>query len=228
MTFEQKWLEYDYNPFIVFNEKGKITSLNAEAQFLLGFTTAQELFELAQTHASVNFGFKTTFLQLNYGRYTFFGVTVGYDNEEEIGLKLYQAPSYKLSTKKPEGELVNIYSIVDLCIASNSINTNVKFQKEYDPTIPDVIIDSNNLIKLLNKIYLLCKVDNEIIRTKIFYRVGEHIKFDEKKYSLFSIQISAQNLHEEKLAEIKLFAQEHDLYIDTTKNITINIPMITA
>ena len=228
MTFEQKWLEYDYNPFIVFNEKGKITSLNAEAQFLLGFTTAQELFELAQTHASVNFGFKTTFLQLNYGRYTFFGVTVGYDNEEEIGLKLYQAPSYKLSTKKPEGELVNIYSIVDLCIASNSINTNVKFQKEYDPTIPDVIIDSNNLIKLLNKIYLLCKIDNEIIRTKIFYRVGEHIKFDEKKYSLFSIQISAQNLHEEKLAEIKLFAQEHDLYIDTTKNITINIPMITA
>ena len=228
MTFEQKWLEYDYNPFIVFNEKGKITSLNAEAQFLLGFTTAQELFELAQTHASVNFGFKTTFLQLNYGRYTFFGVTVGYDNEEEIGLKLYQAPSYKLSTKKPEGELVNIYSIVDLCIASNSINTNVKFQKEYDPTIPDVIIDSNNLIKLLNKIYLLCKIDNEIIRTKIFYRVGEHIKFDEKKYSLFSIQISTQNLHEEKLAEIKLFAQEHDLYIDTTKNITINIPMITA
>ncbi len=228
MTFEQKWLEYDYNPFIVFNEKGKITSLNAEAQFLLGFTTAQELFELAQTHASVNFGFKTTFLQLNYGRYTFFGVTVGYDNEEEIGLKLYQAPSYKLTTKKPEGELVNIYSIVDLCIASNSINTNVVFKKEYDPTIPDVIIDSNNLIKLLNKIYLLCKVDNEIIRTKIFYRVGEHIKFDEKKYSLFSIQISTQNLHEEKLAEIKLFAQEHDLYIDTTKSITINIPMITA
>jgi len=227
MTFEQKWLEYDYNPFIIFNEKGKIISLNTEAQFLLGFTTAHELFELAQTHASISFGFKTTFLQLNYGRYTFFGLTVGYDNEEEIGLKLYQSPSYKLSAKKPEGELVNIYSIVDLCIASNSINATTRFEKEYDPTIPDVVIDSNNLIKLLNRIYLLYKTDNETIKTKIFYRVGEHIKFDEKKYSLFSIEITAKNLHEEKLAEIKLFAQEHGLFIDTTKSITINIPMIT-
>ena len=228
MTFEQKWLEYDYNPFIVFNDKGKITSLNAEAQFLLGFTTAQELFELAKTYASINFGFKTTFLQLNYGRYSFFGLTVGYDDEEEIGIKLYQAPSYKLNTKKPEGELVNIYSIVDLCIASNSINSNILFEKEYDPTIPDVVIDSNKLIKLLNKIYTSCRVKNKQIKTRIFYRVGEHIKFDGKKYSIFSIEISSQNMQKEKFAEIKLFAEEQGLYIDTTKSLTINIPMITS
>jgi len=228
MTFEQKWLEYDYNPFIVFNDKGKITSLNAEAQFLLGFTTAHELFELAKTYASINFGFKTTFLQLNYGRYSFFGLTVGYDDEEEIGLKLYQTPSYKLNTKKPEGELVNIYTIVDLCIASNSINSNILFEKEYDPTIPDVIIDSNKLIKLLNKIYTSCRVKNKQIKTRIFYRVGEHIKFDDKKYSIFSIEISSQNMQKEKFAEIKLFAEEQGLYIDTTKSLTINIPMITS
>ena len=228
MTFEQKWLEYDYNPFIVFNDKGKITSLNAEAQFLLGFTTAHELFELAKTYASINFGFKTTFLQLNYGRYSFFGLTVGYDNEEEIGVKLYQTPSYKLNSKKPEGELVNIYTIVDLCIASNSINSNILFEKEYDPTIPDVIIDSNKLIKLLNKIYTSCRVKNKQIKTRIFYRVGEHIKFDGKKYSIFSIEISSQNMQKEKFAEIKLFAEEQGLYIDTTKGFTINIPMITS
>ncbi|WP_297434067.1 hypothetical protein [Sulfurimonas sp.] len=228
MTFEQKWLEYDYNPFIVFNDKGKITSLNAEAQFLLGFTTAHELFELAKTYASINFGFKTTFLQLNYGRYSFFGLTVGYDDEEEIGLKLYQSPSYKLNTKKPEGELVNIYTIVDLCIASNSINSNILFEKEYDPTIPDVIIDSNKLIKLLNKIYTSCRAKNKQIKTRIFYRVGEHIKFDGKKYSIFSIEISSQNMQKEKFAEIKLFAEEQGLYIDTTKSLTINIPMITS
>ena len=228
MTFEQKWLEYDYNPFIVFNDKGKITSLNTEAQFLLGFTTTHELFELAKTYASINFGFKTTFLQLNYGRYSFFGVTVGYDDEEEIGLKLYQAPSYKLDTKKPEGKLVNIYTIVDLCIASNSINSNILFKKEYDPTIPDVVIDSNKLIKLLNKIYTSCSGKNREIKTRIFYRVGEHIKFDGKKYSIFSIEISSQNMQKDKFAEIKLFAEEQGLYIDTTKGFTINIPMITS
>jgi len=228
MTFEQKWLEYDYNPFIVFNEKGKITSLNTEAQFLLGFTTPHELFELAKTYASINFGFKTTFLQLNYGRYHFFGLTVGYDNEDEIGLKLYQSPSYKLNTIKPKGELVNIYTIVDLCIASNSINSNIRFEKEYDPTIPEVVIDSNNLIKLLNKIYTSCLVENEVIKTKIFYRVGEHIKFDNKKYSIFSIEIASQNMQKEHFTEIELFAEKQGLSIDITKSFTINIPMITS
>ncbi len=227
MTFEQKWIEYDYNPFILFNQAGKIISLNAEAQFLLGFTTASELFELAKTYASFNFGFKTTFLELHYGRYTFFGVTVGYENEEEIGLKLYQTPSYKLNTKKPEGELVNVYSIVDLCIASNSINANATFIKEYDPTIPDVVLNSNNLIKLLNKIYGLCKSKEQTIKTRIFYRVGEHIKFDDKKYSIFSVEISAEMFQKENFTDIEIFAQEHDLFLEIGKNISINIPMIS-
>ena len=93
MTFEQQWIEYDYNPFILFSANGKIISLNAEAQFLLGSTTPSSLFELAQSYASISFGFKTTFIELEYGRYKFFGVTVGYEDEEKIGLKLYQTPS---------------------------------------------------------------------------------------------------------------------------------------
>lgn len=226
MTFEQKWLEYDYNPFILFRSNGKIISLNAEAQFLLGCTTAQELFELATTYASVNFGFRTTFLELVYGRYHFFGITVGYDNEDEIGLKLYQAPSYKLTTKKPVGQLVNIYTIVDLCIASNSINCNINFKKDYDPTIPDIILDSDKMIKLLNKIYEASQESTSII-TRIHFRVGEHIKFDEKKYSIFSIEIIPDNFDKTKSAAIKLFAEENDFYVNIDKTLTINLPMIT-
>lgn len=227
MTFEQQWLEYDYNPFIIFNSDGKITSLNAEAQFLLGAITSAELFELAQTYASVNFGFKTTFLQLSYGRYSFFGLTVGYDTEDEIGIKLYQSPSLKINTKKPEGELVNIYTIVDLCIASNSINSNVKFEKEYDPTIPDILVNSNNLIKLLNKVYSFCQ-ENSSIKTRIFYRVGEYIKFDDKKYSIFSIELIPDKLPKEKTSEIKFFGEELQFYIEVDKSITINLPMMTS
>jgi len=227
MTFEQQWLEYDYNPFIIFNSDGKITSLNAEAQFLLGAITSAELFELAQTYASVNFGFKTTFLQLSYGRYSFFGLTVGYDTEDEIGIKLYQSPSLKINTKKPEGELVNIYTIVDLCIASNSINSNVKFEKEYDPTIPDILVNSNNLIKLLNKVYSFCQ-ENSSIKTRIFYRVGEYIKFDDKKYSIFSIELIPDKLPKEKISEIKFFGEELQFYIEVDKSITINLPMMTS
>jgi len=229
MTFEQQWIEYDYNPFILFDSNGKIITLNAEAQFLLGFCTPHELFEVAKTYANITFGFKTTFIELEYGRYKFFGVTVGYEDEEKLGIKLYQAPSYKLHAKKPEGELVNIFTIIDLCIATNSINSEIEFTKSYDPTIPDIIIDSNKLIKLLNKIYISLQKNNTI-NTKVFFRVGEHIKFEDKKYSIFSIAISAENsLSETEQNELLNHAQKDGFYMDIHKNsFTINLPMITS
>jgi len=227
MTFEQQWLEYDYNPFVLFNAQGKIISVNSEAQFLLGSTTPNTLFELAKTYASVSFGFKTTFIELEYGRYKFFGLTVGYEDEEQIGIKLYQAPSFKLNTQKPEGEMTNIFTITDLCIATNSISSNVIYTKSYDPTIPEIIVNSNKLIKVLNKMYA-CVNENETIDTKVFYRIGEHIKFEDKKYSIFSIAISAETLNTKKCNELKVLAENSNFYIEITSKLTINIPMITS
>lgn len=228
MTFEQSWIEYDYNPFIIFNSNGKILSLNAEAQFLLGVANTNELFELAKTYASISFGFKTTFVKLEYGRYKFFGITVGYEDEEQIGIKLYQSPSFKHDAKKPEGQLTNIYTILDLCISSNSINSNVNFTKNYDPTIPEVIVESNSIIKLLNKIYAYF-AQSKAVDTKVFYRIGEHIKFDDKKYSIFSIEITGDVANSSKEVELKAMAENYNLYIDTNKTgVIINIPMITS
>ena len=227
MTFEQQWLEYDYNPFIVFSSNGKILSLNSEAQFLLGAATAHELYELATTYANITFGFKTTFLELEFGRYKFFGLTVGYENEEEIGIKLYQAPSFKLNNPKPIGELTNIYTLVDLCISSNSIGSKITFTKDFDPTIPDIIINSNNFIKILNKIYS-CFNDNKVIDTKVFIRIGEHIKFDGNKYSIFSVTVNAENIQMKKANELQALTENSNFYIDIQNGITINIPMITS
>jgi len=226
MTFEQQWIEYDYNPFVIFNSNGKVISLNSEAQFLLGSVTPRELFTLAQTYASVNFGFKTTFLELEFGRYKFFGVTIGYENEEELGIKLYQAPSFKLNKPKPEGELTNIFTIVDLCIATNSMSSEIIYAKVYDPTIPDVMVNSNKLIKVLNKMYA-CVQNNTKITTNVFYRVGEHIKFEEKKYSIFSISIEAENIDKKLLTELVALAEQNSCYIDVQNELTLNIPMIT-
>lgn len=227
MTLEQQWIENDYNPFILFNAKGKIASLNAEAQFLLGSVEAGELFNLAQTYANVTFGFKTTFLELEYGRYKFFAITVGYEDEDFIGIKLYQAPVHSLNVKKPDGELTNIFTIADLCIASNSISSTTKFIKSYDPTIPEVILNANNLIQLLNLIYK-ASIESTQIETKIYYRVGEHIKFNDKKYSIFSLDIKADSIDKNMILDIKLLAQKHDFSITTRENsISINLPMVT-
>lgn len=227
MTIEQQWIEYDYNPYILFSSEGKVKSLNSEAQFLLNSNNSKELFDLATTYANVSFGFKTTFIDLEFGRYKFFALTVGYDNEDEIGIKLYQAPSFKLTDKKPTGELINIYTLVDLCIATNSISSPAIFNKEYDPTIPEIIIDTNNFIKILNKIYS-CFIDNDEIYTKVYYRIGEHVKFDDKKYSLFSVEVKAKNIDKQKKIELQGLVKNSEIFVDITKKITINLPMVTS
>lgn len=225
MSFEKQLLEHDFNPFVLFSSDGKILSLNEQAQFIVNPFNSKELFELATTYANVTFGFKTTFVDLEFSQQKFFGLTVGYENESEIGIKLYQTPSFKLNNKKPTGELTNIYTLVDLCISTNSINSSIDFIKDFDPTIPETIIDSNIFIKLLNKIYS-CFLSNEKINTKIYYRTGEHIIFDDKKYSLFSIEVSSKEKDKQKVSELQNFIDANNMHVDVQNKITINLPMI--
>lgn len=226
MTFDQQWIEYDFNPFILFNSSGKIVSLNTEAQYLLGATDASAIYKIATTYANSSFGFKTTFLELEFGRFKFFGITVGYEDEEQIGIRLYQLPSFQFTKQKPEGQLVNVYTLIDLCISSNSIGSQTKFLKELDPTIPEIRLQTELFIKLLNKIYNAMN-QNEKILTRLFFRVGEHIKYEGEKYSLFSIEVSAENINRKYASEIQHLAEENNLFTDVKeRKITINVPMI--
>ncbi len=226
MTFDQQWIEFDFNPFILFNASGKIVSLNTEAQYLLGAVEASAVYKIATTYASSSFGFKTTFLELEFGRFKFFGITVGYEDEEHIGIRLYQLPSFQFTKQKPEGQLVNVYTLIDLCISSNSIGTQTRFLKELDPTIPEIRLQTELFIKLLNKIYV-AMAGNEKITTRLFFRVGEHIKFEGEKYSLFSIEIISDTVIRRYLPDISHLAEENNLFIDVKdQRITINVPMI--
>ena len=226
MTFEQQWIEFDYNPFVLFSANGKILSLNAEAQYLLGATDNTTLFEIATTYASASFGFKTTFLDLEFGRFKFFGITVGYENESEIGIRFYQAPTFKFTKPKPTGELINIYTLIDLCISTNSIGTDTTYTKELDPTIPEIRLQPNQFIKLINKIYGSMK-HSPAINTRLYFRVGEHIKYEGEKYTLFSIEVSAESFDQKRVSEITALADENNLFAEIKESkVTINIPMI--
>jgi uncharacterized Zn finger protein len=89
-------------------------------------------------------------------------------------------------------------------------------------------VNSNNLIKLLNKIYDYFRDNKEII-TKVFYRVGEHIKFEDKKYSIFSISVSAQAANKNKINELEILAKNGNFHIDINAvEVTINLPMVTS
>lgn len=226
MTFEQQWIEYDFNPFILFNSEGKVLSVNAEGQYLLGCVDRRTLFELATTYASPSFGFKTTFMELEYGRFKIFGIMVGYVDEDEIGVRFFQTPSFQFTKPEIEGELVNIYSLIDLCIATNSIQSRANYVKDLDPTMPETRLNTDQFIRLLNKIYEAFG-GSETITTKLAFRIGEYIRFEQKKYTFFSLKISGDHYDETRTSGIVQLCKKNHLFYETGKQaVTVNIPVI--
>ncbi len=226
MTFEQQWIENDFNPFILFDSNGKIVSLNTEAQYLFGATTKETIFELATAYAAPTFGFKTTFLDLEFDKYKFFGINVGYINDDRIGISLYRIPYFKFQKNKPNGNLTNIYTLIDLCISSHSIGSSTEFIKDIDPSIPEIRLYEKLFIKLLNKIYAALKHNSRVI-TKLYLCIGEHIRFDDKKYSIFTVEILSKDMDMDLEHEIIRLAEENNLFTEVkTTGVKINIPMI--
>ncbi len=224
-TFEQQWIEYDFNPFILFSVTGKVLSVNTEGQYLLGAVNKKTLFELATTYASPSFGFKTTFLDLEYGRFKIFGIMVGYENEEAIGIRFYQKPSFQFDSPQIEGELVNIYTLIDLCIATNSIAGSAKFVKDLDPTMPETRLNTDRFIRLLNKIYEALR-QSETVTTRLFFRIGEHIRFEEKKYTFFSLKITGERFDDAfEPAIVQLCRKNHLFFEMLPDGVVVNIPV---
>lgn len=191
-NFYEAWIEHDYNPFVVFSDDGKVKSLNKEAQYLLGEVENKEVFEVAKAYASHSYGFKTTSLDLSFGSYKFFAVTVGYLNEQEIGIKLYKVAAKKFTNIEEYGDGVNIYAILDLCISAASTRCEAKFVKEFDPTFPDIRLKINVFTKLMDKIFQSYK-NSPKITTRLALVTGEFIRFNNKKYPIFSLKFKGEN-----------------------------------
>ena len=211
MSFYERMIEVDYNPFILFSQDGKILNLNKSAQFLLGSTSPQALFEHAVSHATTSFGFKTTHLDLSFGRFHFFALCVGYESEDEIGIMLYRTPSVEPkidSSLQSRHNAVNIYSLIDLCVSTTSIGTNRTIHRDFDPTVPEIRIDSDQFIKMFSLI-LSASGDDNTLTIKLALNIGEYIKIEQKKYSLFSLKVSNNiSFETEETHRIEKFASK--------------------
>lgn len=226
MTFEQQWIEYDFNPFILFNAQGKVLSVNAAGQFLLGSADSHILFELATSYASPSFGFKTTFMDLEFGRFKIFGIMVGYENEDEIGIRFFQMPAFKFSKPEISGEIVNIYALIDLCISTNSIECQADFLKQLDPTMPETRLKTDDFIRLLNQVYAALH-QSQTITTKLYFRIGEYIRYESKKYTFFSLAVSGDVFDDVQRSVLEQLCKKNNLFCESQQDgIIINIPLI--
>ena len=127
MNFFEDWVDLDLNPIISFNQSGKITYSNSEAQFLLSRIKQNELFELALKYASQSFGVKTSYINLTMKSYTFYAITVKYEDEDEIHIKLYKSAMVKKESKLNISNVdnTNIFTILDLAISTQKIKNNI-------------------------------------------------------------------------------------------------------
>ncbi len=219
MDFNEAWMEHDYNPFISFDENGRVKSLNQEAQYLLGVVSTKEIFDLTKTYANITFGFKTTILDLNFGSFSFFAITVGYLDDSEIGIKLY-----KKATKSPSigerGEFVNIYSLLDLCIsATSSGSCETEHKKLFDPTFPEVRLKIEDFTKLVSKIYQ-SYLHSKTITSKLMLNTGEYLKFENKKYPIFSLHVEGEKRDDSFEQSIEEIATNANSIVLFNKNST--------
>ena len=190
MNLYENWVEQDLNPVLSFSSQGKIIYTNNEAQFLLNRVGKNELYNLALKYAPSNYGFETTYINLAMHNYLFYAVSVTYENDDEIHIKLYKSTSVKQEKKYSVKNITktNIFTLVDLTISTRKTKSDIKFIKNYDPSIPDFMMVASDFLKLLNNIYDAFS-KTSIINTSVKLKTGEYIRIEEKKYSLVTIEI---------------------------------------
>ncbi len=226
MPLFEKWVDVDLNPIITFTSAGRISYSNSEAQFLLSRISQKELFDLTVQYASQTYGINTTYIDLQLKNYIFYAITVMYENEDEIHMKLYKSATVKKDKKLTTSNTnkTNIFTLVDLAISTNKTKSSVNYVKNYDPSIPEFKLNSSAFIKVLNQVF--SSFENSItISCSIYLKIGEYIKIEGTKFPLISVEISSEEYNsfdELKSKEFELF-----IVVCESNKVTIDLPLIS-
>ena len=224
------WLEFDYNPFILFGQGGEIHYTNQAAELLLGYVKSKVFYDLALGYAPQDFGYKTTFMNLQFDKFHFFAITVGYEDEEKIGIKIYQNPGVKETTidRMEHCEDANIYVLVDINISLAKSTSKATFRNEFDPTLPEFKIPPNDFSKVLRKIYEGF-VDAKTVTTVIKLKAGEFLYVGERKYQIIELSVGGDSRRAEQDSTIEQLAAAINMGTHfQSDRIALEIPMITS
>ncbi|MDQ1325368.1 MAG: hypothetical protein QG564_492 [Campylobacterota bacterium] len=224
----KSFVEWDNSPFILFNHLGKILYLNNAAELLFGHVTPKEIYDIALSYAPQNFGYKTTTLSLNYDAFSFYAITVGYENEEQIAIRLYNKPRIKQNIILQKEKLIttDINILLEANIALFKIKNKNHLELFTDQDIPAFKIDQNNFSKLLRKVLDTFRVSDSIfIELKLL--IGEHIIIAGKKESIVQLKIEANERDHDVDEEIAALTNNTHIACSLKKHsIRLDIPLI--
>jgi hypothetical protein len=225
----QNFIDWDNSPFILFSSLGKILYLNNAAEILFGYVSKQELYDLALAYAPQNFGYKTTTMSLNYDSFTFYAITVGYENEDQISIRFYNAPRVKSTTPIEREKLVStdINLLLEANIALFRTKNSNTLQLLTDHDIPAFKLDQNNFSKLLRKTLESFRSSDSIhITLKLL--TGEHVIIEGKKKPIIQLAVEANGRYSDADEEIKQIAVNcHVTHLLKERSIKLEIPLIS-
>ncbi len=224
----EAFVEWDNSPFILFNAEGKILYLNNVAEILFGYVSTQELYDIALAYAPQTFGYKTTTLSLNYDAFNFYAITVGYENEDQISIRFYNAPRAKPSSPLETDKLMmtDINILLEANIALFKTKNTNPLQLLADQDLPAFKIDQNRFSKLLRKTLDAFRASDSIsITLKLL--IGEHVIIADKKESIVQLSVAANGRYHDADNEIKsLASQSHISCLLKEHTIKLEIPLI--
>ena len=224
----QAFVEWDNSPFILFNAEGKILYLNNVAEILFGYVSKQELYDIALAYAPQTFGYKTTTLSLNYDSFNFYAITVGYENEDQISIRFYNAPRVKPSSPLETDKLMmtDINMLLEANIALFKTKNPNPLQLLADHDLPPFKIDQNKFSKLLRKTLDTFRASDSIsITLKLL--IGEHVIIADRKESIVQLTVAANGRYYDADTEIKsLASQSHISCLLKEHMIKLEIPLI--
>jgi len=222
------FIENDSNPFVLFSSAGKLKYLNTSAEILMGSCNPKELFKIALSYAPQSFGYNKTVLDLSFGSFEFYGINVLYENEDIIGMHLYNKPMAKVDDSSLlEGyTLTNLNLLLQANIELFDINYTGKIKLLTDYDIPELQIHQNNFSMLLRHIFSQF-LENENLEIIMKIKLGERVVVKDIRYSIIILQVKSTLRDKEQDKEIELLALKNHINIHFKESTTIlEIPAI--
>jgi len=213
-------LDYDLNPFILFTSNGKLKNFNKEAEFLFNFVSPKELYELCIQNASKSYGFNSKFINLTYKKHSFYAIMVGYLNDEEIALRLYKEVSpVKAINIDKNYHVSNIYTLINLSKTTSLTQKNITIEEIFDVSIPELKIDINEFLLVMNNIFSSYKSPDNI-KLEVAIKTGEFEVINEKKYHIICLKFTSNksiiidNFSYDKNSTINIFQKENIVEVE--------------
>jgi len=207
------FIEYDINPVIFFDNKGNVKYCNQEAEIFLSYVNIKDIFKFAIKNAPKESSIKTEFVKIKFNDFTFNGYSVGYKDENLLGIR-FLINTKKTSVTIENIEKVDLLKLLNFAMEYTNLRQSTKFKIYPDLSIREIYTNKKALLKTLIKIFE--KQKNIEIFTRM--KIGEYLKIKQKKYPIIEIEIKC---HTNTKIESKYFEIENknDSYI-------IKIPFI--